>query len=177
VTPKEYLNENVFKVKKMNKELILLFDALRDPRDLAEVIHLGLAFDIKIELTGNSLNPTHVKVINIIDSWIPGFRDSPKLDHVSIHSDFEKRINALKKQGNEIIGTSSNAKESLSSTNLSNGKQVIVFGTETSGLSKEKITLMDKMLSIPMKNKTRFFTVRVVAPIFAFEALRQKKKI
>ncbi|VVB75352.1 tRNA (cytidine(34)-2'-O)-methyltransferase [uncultured archaeon] len=160
----------------MKKELILLFDTLRDPRDLAEVIHLGLAFDIEIELTGNSIQPTHVKVINILDSWIHDFRDKPQLDHISIHSDFSKRITALKKQGYKIIGTSSTIAKAkpLSKYEFGKGKYVIVFGTETSGLSAEKQELMDEILSVPMKNKTRFFTVRAVAPILAFEALRQK---
>jgi len=153
-----------------------MFDSLRDPRDLAEVIHLGLAFDIEIELTGSSLHPTHVKVINIIDSWLPEFRNNPNLGHVSIHSDFEKRISVLKKRGYEIIGTSSTTPKTipLSKVDFVKGKKVIVFGTESSGLSKEKMRLMDKIISVPMKNKTRFFTVRAVAPIFAFEALKQK---
>jgi hypothetical protein len=163
----------------MNNKLILLFDSLRDPRDLAEVIHLGLAADIRIELTGSSLNPNHQKVINILDSWLLGFRNNPKLGHVSIHTDFAKRIIALKKQGYKIIGTSSHSGKNLFNSGeiFSNGKQAIVFGTETSGLSREKIALMDEMLFVPMKNETKFFTIRAIAPVFAFEALKQKKLI
>jgi len=161
----------------MNKRLVLLFDSLRDPRDLAEMIHLGLAADLQIELTGSSLPPTHQKVINIVDSWILNFRDNQELDHVMVHNDFAKRISALKKQGFTIIGTSPNAKKSLFETDLSAGKHVIVFGTETSGLSKDKMALMDEVVCVPMKNKTKFFTIKGIAPVFAFEALRQKKLI
>jgi hypothetical protein len=161
----------------MNEKLILLFDSIRDPRDIAEVIHLGLALDIGIEFSGSSLYPEHPKVINIINSWIPGFIDNKKLEHVSIHHDFAKRINALRKKGYAITGTSSNTSKSLSEADFSKGKHVIVFGTETSGLSKEKIALMDEMLCVSMKNGTSFFTIRTIAPIFAFEALKQKKLI
>ena len=161
----------------MNKKLILLFDSLRDPRDLAEMIHLGLAEDLDLELTGSSLPPTHQKVINIIDSWITDFRDNPQLEHVSVHSDFVKRVSALKKQGYVIVGTSPNSKKSLFEYDFSVGKHVIVFGTETTGLSKEKMALMDEMLCVPMKNKTKFFTIRAIAPVFAFEALKQKKLV
>jgi len=161
----------------MNEKLILLFDSIRDPRDIAEVIHLGLALDIGIEFTGSSLYPEHPKVVNIINSWIPGFIDNKKLSHVSIHHDFSKRINVLKKNGYSIIGTASNANKSLGSADFSKGKQVIVFGTESSGLSKEKIAQVDEMLCVPMKNGTSFFTIRAIAPVFAFEALRQKKLI
>ena len=141
------------------------------------MIHLGLAAGVEIELTGNSLSPTHLKVINIIDSWINNFRDNQTLEHVSIHSDFEKRIKALKKQGYEIIGTSPNTGENLFSADFSKGKQVIVFGTETTGLSKEKMSLLDKTLKVPMQNNTKFFTISAIAPVFTYEALRQKKLI
>ncbi len=161
----------------MNKELILLFDSLRDTRDMAEIIHLGLALDLKIELTGSFIEPSNYKVIKIIDSWLPGFKEKPLMPHVKTFPDFFARIRQLKAKGWEIIGTSSNSKNSLFSSNLSKGKQVIVFGTETSGLSKSKLALMDSVLSIPMKNNTKFFTIRTAAPIFAFDALRQKNQL
>ncbi|MFA5931696.1 MAG: TrmH family RNA methyltransferase [archaeon] len=161
----------------MQKKVVLLFDCLRDPRDLAQMVHLGLATDTEIELTGNSIQPTHQKVINIIDSWIHNFRDNQTLEHVSIHQDFEKRIKALKKQGYEIVGTSPNVGTNLFNFDFSNGKQVIVFGTETSGLSKEKMALLDKMIKVPMQNGTKFYTITAIAPVFAYEALRQKKLI
>jgi hypothetical protein len=159
----------------MQNKIVLLFDSFRDPRDLAQMIHLGLAADIEIELTGSSLPKDHQKVVNIIDSWIPDFRNKQRLEHVQVHSDFEKRIKALKKQGYLIIGTSPNEGEDFFSTDLSKGKHVIVFGTETSGLSKEKMSLMDEVVKIPMKNKTRFYTIGAIAPVFAYEGLRQKK--
>ena len=158
----------------MQKKLVLLFDSLRDPRDLAQMIHLGLAADVEIELTGSSIAPTHQKVINIIDSWVLNFRDNQKLAHVKVHSDFEKRIIALKKQGYKIIGTSPDAGENFFDCDFSKGKNVIVFGTETSGLSKEKMSLMDKMVKVPMKNGTKFFTISTIAPVFAYSALKQK---
>jgi len=161
----------------VQNKLVLLFDSFRDPRDLAQMIHLGLAAGIEIELTGSSLPKNHQKVINIIDSWIPDFRNKQTLDHVLVHSNFEKRIKALKKQGYTIIGTSPNTGEDFFSINLSEGKHVIVFGSESSGLSREKMALMDKVVKIQMKNKTRFFTIGAVAPVFAYETLRQKKLI
>ncbi|MEI7961648.1 MAG: TrmH family RNA methyltransferase, partial [archaeon] len=139
--------------------------------------HLGLASNTKIEFTGSSLTPNHSKVIAIINSWLPEFKETTRLKHVSQHPDFEKRILQLKKQGYEIIGTSSHEGSNLFSANLSKGKKVIVFGTETSGLSLGKMHLMNKMLLVPMKNDTKFFTLRTVAPIFTYETLRQKKLI
>ncbi len=159
----------------MQKKLILLFDSIRDPRDLAEMILLGLALDVKIELTGSSLSPNHFKVLRIVNSWIPSFKEKPMLENIKMNGDFSKRIAELKKQGYSIIGTSPNAKKSLFKSDLSSGKHVIVFGTETSGLSKEKMALMDEMVLVPMKPPASFFTIRAVAPIIAYETMRQKK--
>lgn len=169
--------------KPFNKSLILLFDSIRDPRDIAEVIHLGLAAGIGIEFCGNSIEPTHYKVTGILNSWMPGFKEHPQLGHVKVVPDFAKRIRQLKKLEYEIIGTTSHKSleskkcENLFESNLSKGKQVIIFGTESSGLSESKIGLTDRMLCVPMKNNTKFFTIRAIAPVFAFEALRQKKLI
>ena len=160
----------------MNKELILLFDSLRDTRDAAEVIHLGLAFDLNIELTGSFIAPNNYKVMKILDSWLPGFKEKPLMAHVKTFPDFFARIKILKSKGWKIIGTSPNAENNLFSFDLSKGKHVIVFGTEKSGLSESKLRIMDSVLSVPMKNNTNFLTIRAVAPIFAFEALRQKKQ-
>ena len=162
----------------MQKNVILLFDSLRDPRDLAQMIHLGLAAGVSIELTGSSLPIAHPKVIGILDSWIPGFKKKPILGHVSFHPEFGKRIGSLKKQGYSIIGTSSHAgTKNVFSFDLSSGKHAIVFGTETTGLNKDKQGLMDAMLAVPMISPTSFFTLSAVAPVFCFEAMRQKKLI
>jgi len=159
---------------------------LRDPRDLAQLIHLSLAANTKLELTGSSLAPTHPKVINIINSWLPGFKNNPNLKLISQRGDFSKRITQLKKKGFVIVGTSSHQgkslfgssplhKEQLAKTSLAQGKHVIVFGTETSGLSEAKLREMDLVLSVPMKNETKFFTLGSIVPVFVYEALRQKK--
>ena len=67
--------------KSTKREIILLCDSLRDPRDLAQLIHLSLATNTKLELTGSSVAPTHPKVLNIINSWLLGFKDNSNLKY------------------------------------------------------------------------------------------------
>jgi len=158
----------------MNKDLILLFDSLRDPRDLAQVIHLAFAFDIKVILTGNSIPLNNFKVLRILSSWIK--TDEKKVSKfVTQKSSFEKEIISLKKKNYKIIGTICSGGKDFTKYSFPKEKIVIVFGTETSGLSKEKQTLMDELITIPMKNNTRFFTLSSIAPLIAFEKLKQKK--
>lgn len=163
-------------------KLVLVFDCLRDPRDLAQIIHLSIATNTKIILTGNSLSQNHYKVINILKSWVPkfnekGFNEKSISKTVLIEPDYFKCVEKLKKEGFVVFGTSSNTGKNLFSSSLSKGKHAIVFGTETSGLSKSKIAVLDGLLCVPMKNNTSFFTISVIAPVICFEVLRQKKLI
>ncbi len=159
------------------KDVLLLFDALRDPRDMAQMIHLAIAAGVKIELSGNSISPNHPKVINIVDSWILGFKKSPNLSMIENKGDYFLRVEELKKKGYAVLGTSSNFGENIYKSDISKGKHAIVFGTETSGLSREKASVLDGVIKVPMKSPAKFFTICVVAPVILFEALRQKKLI
>ena len=152
----------------------MLCDSIRDPRDLAQLVHLSLATNTRLELTGSSISPNHPKVLNIISSWLPGFKDSPNLKLVRESADLFKRVKELKKKGFAVVGTSSHEGSNLFGANLSKGKHAIVFGTETSGLSEAKMRAMDVMLRVPMKNGAKFFTLGTVVPVFTYEALRQK---
>jgi len=158
-------------------KLVLIYDCLRDPRDIAQIIHLAFATNTKAILTGNSLSLAHFKVVNILKSWLPEVNEKTILKLVSFEPDYFKCVKSLKKKGFVIFGTSPKAKISLFSSNLSKGKHAIVFGTETSGLSKAKTSVLDGMLSVPMQNKTNFFTISAIAPVICFEGLRQKKLI
>ncbi|MCX6803958.1 MAG: hypothetical protein NTY48_05315 [Candidatus Diapherotrites archaeon] len=160
-----------------NTDILLVFDSIRDPRDAANAIHLGIATGLGIIFTDSSISPKHYKVINILNSWIPEFRNTPVLGNFSQNESFDETINSLKKQGFGIIGTSPSSNKSFFSLKLSKGKYAIVFGTETTGLSKEKMNKLDEIVSIPMNSPTKFFTLSVVAPVFAYEILRQKKQI
>lgn len=159
-------------MKKNN--LRILIDSIRDSRDLAEIIHLAIATGRKADITGNSILLEHSKAIGLIDSWKPGFREKPEIANVSYSQNFFERIKELKKQGFEIIGTSPSKGNSIFKTDLSKGKQVIVFGTETGGLGKAKLSAMNRIVRVPMLNKTRFYTLRTIVPIIVHEALRQK---
>ena len=152
----------------------ILVDTIKDPRDLAELVHLSIATNLQVDITGNSIRHDHPKVAGIIDSWFPGFRKNPQLAHVNYSQDFFSRVEELKKQGYEIVGTSPNYGESIFQTNLSKGKQVVVFGTEVGGLSKVKMKTIDKVVRVPMLNNTRFYTLRAVVPVIVHEILRQK---
>lgn len=159
------------------KKIILVFDCIRDPRDLANMIHLAIATNTKIVLTGNSLSPTHYKVINILKSWIKEINEKEIMKIVKIEQDYFKFIKKIKKEKYKTYGTSPNIGQNLFEKDLSKKNHAIIFGTESSGLTKEKMNSLDGILKIPMKNNTKFFTLTAIAPTITYEILRQKKLI
>ncbi|MFH0970888.1 MAG: TrmH family RNA methyltransferase [Candidatus Diapherotrites archaeon] len=161
------------KTKKTNDARILV-DTIKDPRDMAEIIHLAIATNREVDVTGNSISHTHPKVLRQIDAWKPGFRKNPSVSNVHYEHNFFDRIKYLKSIGYTIIGTSPHFGESLFHTNFAKGNQLIVFGTEVGGLSKEKMAVMEKIVNVPMLNQTRFYTLRTILPIVIHEVLRQK---
>jgi len=158
----------------MDNDFALLFDAIKGPRDLAEVLHLALATGRKVYITGKSIRHDHNKVKGLIDSWKPGFRNNPKINNLEYEEDYFSQIYKLRKKGYTIVGTSPNTGQSLFETDFSKEKQVIVFGTETSGLNKEKMAKVDYTIRVPMQNNTRFYTLATVTPIIVYEIMRQK---
>lgn len=159
---------------KEGADLRILVDTIKDPRDFAELVHLAMATDRTVDVTGNSIHHAHPKVAGVINSWKPGFREHPELARVHYSQDFFERVKALKAQGYQVIGTSPNFGDSLFESNFSKGKQVVVFGTEVGGLSKAKIGVLDKVVRVPMTGETRFYTLRTVIPVVVHEMLRQK---
>jgi len=63
----------------MVNDFKLLFDTIKDPRDLAEVLHLAIATGREVDITGKSIRHDHKKVAGIIGSWKPGFKDMPMI--------------------------------------------------------------------------------------------------
>ena len=155
-------------------DLRLLVDTIKDPRDMAELVHLVLATNQNVEVTGNSITHSHPKVAGQVNSWKPGFRQSPTMTHVHYSQSYLDKVRQLKAEGYIIVGTSPNHGSSIFETDLSKGRHVLVFGTEVGGLSREKMAVVDKMVKVPMLNETRFYTLRVIIPIIVHEVLRQK---
>ena len=50
---------------------------------------------------------------------------------------------------------------------------ILVFGTESSGLTYKKSLLLDEMIKIPMEKKCPFLTLTIAVPIVAYEFYRQ----
>ena len=149
------------------KNIELLFDAIRSPTDIANMIQLSLAIEATLYFTGNCVDYKIPKIWGKVRSW--GVTEEPKIIH---NQSFGNMAAELKRQGKTLIGTSPYAKKNFYDLDLKNVDPVFVFGTETSGLSAAKQELLDEMVVLPMASKMSFMTLSVCVPPIAYECHR-----
>jgi len=157
----------------------LIYDCLRSPYDIANILQVVLATDgaCELHLTGQSLRHDHRKVVGKIGSWSEKIRKSglPSMS-VHYHDSFEKCAEIMHSKGIRLIGTSPQATKSLFDADLSGNDFAVVFGTEVGGLSKPKMALLDDIVQIPMGDQLDFMTLSVITPIVVYEILGQRRR-
>lgn len=154
----------------------IVFDCLRAPYDWANILQTVIAIGgCELIVTGNSISHDHPKVLGKLGSWSKSIRENGLPDlSIKYYKSFTDCVKMLKSENNLVIGTSPRAKRSFFECNWENSNKVIVFGTESGGLSKEKTSLMDDLVKIPMSNILDFMTLSVVTPIVIYEIKRQQ---
>jgi len=158
----------------------LIYDCLRAPYDIANVIQVILATDgaCELHITGQSLRHDHPKALGKIGSWSAKIRKHGLPDlPIHYHDSLEECAEVIHANGIRLIGTSPQATNSFFETDLSGNDFAIVFGTEVGGLSKPKMALMDEVVQIPMGNQLDFMTLSVITPIVVYEVLGQQRRV
>lgn len=153
------------------KKVELLFDIIRSPYDMAHIVQIAKSIDCIVYTSGkNSLSFDIPKVTTKVKSW--NIKGNLKAIH---YETFEDAVKNLKEKGKYLIGTSGDSKKIFYDIKLpANQDIVIVFGTETSGLTKEKQLLLDDIVKLPMdKSKVDFLTLPVAVSAMAYELYRQ----
>lgn len=153
------------------KKVELLFDVIRSPYDMAHIVQIAESIDAIVYTSGkNSLSFDIPKVKTKIKSW--NIKGSFKEIH---YESFEEAVKDLKAKGKYLIGTSGEADKIFYDVKLPDDRDiVIIFGTETSGLTNEKQQLLDEIVKLPMdKNKVNFLTLPVAVSAMAYELYRR----
>jgi tRNA G18 (ribose-2'-O)-methylase SpoU len=99
-----------------------------------------------------------------------------KGDFQTIHFEsFEEAVSDLRSKGKYLIGTSGETDKVFYNVKLPADQDVvIVFGTETTGLTAEKQALLDEVVKLPMdKGEVDFLTLPVAVSAMAYELYRQ----
>lgn len=139
---------------------------LNKPIDLAQAAQVCLATTVDVphvgfEMVGVTLDFTNPKVASKIESWTIPKRS---IDAIPRR---KNSLPELKDQGFRLIGTVPNSGNNAINFEWGD-KDVIVIGG-ANGLSKENLTLMDEVVTIPCA--IPFMTTPTVIPILAYSIL------
>lgn len=150
----------------------LLFDCLRAPYDIAHIFQVATVLgNCDLYLSGKSINSKHKKIISKVRSW--GIKNIPEFRRFESLYD---AVNELHNEGKYLIGTSLNTNKDIYSCDFTKNDSIIVFGTESSGLTGRKASFLDELIKIPMEGECKFLTLPTVVPIVAYEFYRQIKE-
>lgn len=149
------------------KRIGLLFDSLRSPYDIANIIQVAIALDCDIYTSGSCIDFNNRKIVNKVNSWKATVY--PKIIHFDT---IEEAINEFHRQGKKVYGTSPHATSDFYSIDINKENIIIAFGNESKGFSKKAMSLMDDVMLLPMKN-LGFLTLPIAVSAVAFELNRQ----
>ena len=152
------------------KKVEFLYDALRSPYDITLIMQVAMGLDAVIYTSGNTIPMNNKKIITKLRSW--NIEGLPTVYHFDT---FEDAVDTLHKAGKILIGTSGAASDSFYDHDYSGGNYVIVFGTESTGLTKAKQEMLDGIVKLPMSSNLDFYTLPIVTSAVGFEILRQFK--
>ncbi len=184
----EYVSESVFKIisdttspqgilavlkkkaaiDEINAATIFALDGVQDPGNLGTIIRTLDCTGINtLLLSPECADPYNSKVIRSTMGAI--FRVNI-LDGLDLYG----KLKELKSQGYNVIVTALDADYNLFDYGFE-GKNIIVIGNESKGVSKEIQELANVKIIIPMVGKTESLNAGVAASLTAYEALRKRK--
>ena len=93
--------------------------------------------------------------------------------NIYVTSSYNDLINLLKENNFNIYSTTL-SDNSISYSNIDfNNKNVIIYGNEANGVSKDLIDISDKLIKIPMRGSIESLNVSVSVGIISYEIMRQ----
>jgi tRNA G18 (ribose-2'-O)-methylase SpoU len=144
--------------------IILACHTIKDPRDLAEVIHLAAGFDAAVHLLGNSLRPDHPKVLRKLKSWRPALAEHPEKIEAKLFAHFGDWLSEIRGGGFSMVAAVVEGGVRPWSW-PSRGKLAVLLGEETHGLPPEILAECQHRWTIPLGPGGRFYTVGQAAAI------------
>lgn len=147
----------------INSDFVVVLDGLQDFGNIGSIVRTSQGFSINEFMFVNMQSDPFAR--KVIDSS----RGTVFSSKVSEYCNDESAINALKKQGYQIIVTSPHAKNLQSQVPLQNKKIALVVGNETNGASQKFIDSADIAIQIPMNIAVESLNASVSAGISIYE--------
>jgi tRNA G18 (ribose-2'-O)-methylase SpoU len=144
--------------RESRSRIVLAYDTLKDPRDLAEVLHLAAGFGLEVHLLGKSLRPEHPKVLRKLRSWRPELADDPGRLAVKAFPDSVSWLAAAREEGLRIAATVIEGGTEPREAG-GGGRIAVLFGEETRGLPRAIAVACDERWTLPLGPGGRFYTL------------------
>ena len=159
------LKEEIAKNKDKN---IFILDGVSDLGNIGTIVRNSVAFDIK----------NIIALSNTADVYSPKALRSTMGTILKVNmfyeNDNESLIKILKENGYEIVGTSLEDSEKITSLDFSK-KYAFVLGNEANGVSKEILKKCDKKIKIEMSNEIESLNVAIASGIIGYVQYVNKK--
>jgi len=153
----------------INDDFVVLLDHLEDPHNLGAIIRTCEAAGIKSIIIPKD---RQVQVNSTVMKTSVGTLDNVDVIRVS---NLNNAIEALKKMGFWIVGTSL-TDDSVDYREIDySGKIALIIGNEGSGISNLVTKKCDFIAKIPMYGETNSLNASVAAGIMIYEVIRNRK--
>lgn len=150
--------------------IVLVLDNIIDTFNIGSFFRLADATALeKIYLCGRTITPPNVKIHRASIGtwrWVPWEHKLSTLETVK----------KLKKQGYQIVAAEQSLKSTPYAKFTPKFPTALVAGHETTGVSKEVLAEVDKILEIPMYGVNKSLNVLVSASIILYQWLTEIKK-
>lgn len=155
-------------IKTFMNKTVFLYDCIRSPFDIAQIIQMREKTDIEVVTSRASLPYNHQKVLQKCSI-------KKNIKEIKNYNNLEELLNLYKNNDYVLIGTSPASTTSLFDLNLKGKNVVFVYGNESSGLPNNVQKMMDQMIILPMNDENlSFMTLPVVTGAIAAEVYREK---
>jgi len=153
---------NLNRISNQGNSLVL--DELQDPGNLGTLIRSALAFNFKNIYLLNSVDPFSEKVIRSTMGAIF------KVNICKITK--EEFIKNKSQICDYLIGTDLNSSK-LNKQQIKDKKVAIVIGNEGNGVSKEMLSICDKIITLPMTEQVESLNASVAGSILMYEIFKK----
>ena len=142
-------------------------EKLQDPGNLGTIIRTAVATEVEsLWLSHESVDCNSPKVLRAsAGQWF----NLP----IAPHQDLYQLTTSQKKQGVQIIATTSRADKTYWELDFTR-PSLILLGNEGAGLSDQLLNMADERVNIPLENQVESLNVAVASALLLYEAKRQR---
>lgn len=153
-----------------NSNLVILCEALQDPGNIGTIIRTAhAAFSGGVILTKGCCDLYNPKIVR---ATMSGMFSVPVVQGVSV----KETVEAFSKNGYSVVaGALTDNSIDLYDINLK-GKHLIIIGNEGNGVTKETLSMCDKVVKIPMHPDAESLNAAVAGSVMMYEHYRQNTK-